>query len=55
VTVSSYLDAATDVVMLNTRMGQLNDGTSYASDITLNAQAKNLTVTVQNSGYRKMN
>lgn len=55
VTVSSYLDTATDVVTLKARMGQLTDGTSYPSDITLNAQAKNLTVTVQNSGYRKMN
>ena len=54
-TVSTYLDSTADVVTLNANMGQLNDGTSYASDITLNAQAKNLTVTVQNSGYRKMN
>jgi hypothetical protein len=53
VTVSTYMDSATDVVTLNANMGQLNDGTSYASDITLNAQAKNLTVTVQNTGYRK--
>jgi urease beta subunit len=36
-------------------MGQLNDGTIYTSDITLNAAAKNLTVTVQNTGYRKTN
>jgi hypothetical protein len=53
VTVATYMDSATDVVTLNANMGQLNDGTSYASDITLNAQAKNLTVTVQNTGYRK--
>jgi hypothetical protein len=55
VTVSTYLDGATDVVTLNARMGQLNDGTSYTSDITLNAQVKKLTVTVQNTGYRKTN
>jgi hypothetical protein len=53
VTVSTYLDGAADVVTLNARMGQLNDGTSYTSDITLNAQVKKLTVTVQNTGYRK--
>jgi hypothetical protein len=53
VTVATYMDSATDVVTLNATMGQLNDGTSYTSDITLNAQAKNLTVTVQNTGYRK--
>jgi hypothetical protein len=36
-------------------MSQLNDGTTNASDITLNAQAKNLTVMVQNTGFRKTN
>jgi hypothetical protein len=54
-TVASYLDSATDAVTLDARMGQLNDGTTYASGITLNAQAKNLGVTVQNTGYRKTN
>ena len=53
--VSSYLDSPTDVVTLDAKMGQLNDGTIYTSDITLNAAAKNLTVTVQNTGYRKAN
>jgi hypothetical protein len=51
--VSTYLDSATDVVTLNAVMGQLNDGTIYTSSVTLNAAAKNLIVTVQNSGYRK--
>jgi len=53
--VSSYLDSPTDVVTLDAKMSQLNDGTIYTSDITLNAAAKNLTVTVQNTGYRKTN
>ena len=53
--VSSYLDSPTDVVTLDAKMGQLNDGTIYTSDTTLNAAAKNLTVTVQNTGYRKAN
>jgi hypothetical protein len=53
VKVSTYLDDAKDAVLLDVRMGQLNDGTTYASDITLDAKAKNLKVTVQNSGYRK--
>jgi hypothetical protein len=53
--VSSYLDSASDVVTLDAKMGQLNDGTLYTSDITLNGAAKNLTVTVQNAGYRKTN
>jgi hypothetical protein len=54
-TVASYLDTPSDVVTMTANMAQLGDGTSYTSDITLNAVAKNLTVTVQNSGYRKMN
>jgi hypothetical protein len=53
VKVSTYLDSAQDIVALNALMSQLNDGTAYTSDITLNAQAKNLTVTVQNTGYHK--
>ena len=53
--VSSYLDSAADVVTMDAKMGQLNDGTIYTSDITLNAVAKNLTVNVQNSGYQKTN
>ncbi len=53
--VSTYLDSPTDVVTLSADMGQLNDGTIYTSSITLNAAAKNLIVTVRNSGYRKTN
>jgi len=53
--VSTYLDDAKDVVTLDVQMGQLNDGTTYASNITLDAKAKDLTVTVKNSGYRKAN
>jgi hypothetical protein len=55
VSVSTYLDSASDIVTPNAVMSQLNDGTAYASDIALNGQAKNLTVAVQNTGYRKMN
>ena len=52
-TVASYLDSPSDAVTMTVSMARLDDGTSYASDITLNAAAKNLTVVVQNSGYRK--
>jgi hypothetical protein len=54
-TVASYLDNPSDAVTMTANMAQLNDGTTYTTDITLNAAAKNLTVTVQNSGYRKTN
>lgn len=52
-TVSTYLDDPKDAVTLAVNMGQLNEGTVYAADVTLDAKAKNLKVTVQNSGYRK--
>lgn len=51
--VSTYLEDAADAVTLDVRMGQLNDGTSYPSMVTLEARAKDLKVTVTNSGYRK--
>ena len=51
--VSTYVEDAKDAAMLDVRMGQLSDGTTYASDIAINAKAKNLRVTVKNSGYRK--
>jgi hypothetical protein len=54
-TVASYLESPADVVTMTANMAQLNDGTTYTTNITLNAAAKNLTVTVQNSGYRKTN
>jgi uncharacterized protein YdeI (BOF family) len=54
VKVATYLDDAKDAVTLNVRMGQLNDGTTYASDITLDAPAKKIQVAVENSGYRRM-
>jgi len=55
VRVATYLDDASDAVTLDIRMGQLNDGTTYASNIALAAMAKDLTVNVQNSGYRRAN
>jgi hypothetical protein len=55
VKVATYLDEPKDAVTLDVRMGQLNDGTTYASNVTLGAQTKDLTVTVQNSGYRRAN
>lgn len=53
--VATYLEDAKDTLTLNVRMGQLNDGASYPSDVTLDGKAKKLTVTVKNGGYRKLN
>ncbi len=51
--VSSYLDSADDAVLLDVRMAQLNDGTSYTDKVALDAKAKDLKVTVDYSGYRR--
>jgi hypothetical protein len=51
--VSSYLDDAKDAVALDVRMSQLNDGTTYASNITLDAPKKQVNVAVASSGYRR--
>jgi hypothetical protein len=52
--VSSYLDDPSDAVALNVAMSVLPDGTIYAASSTLNAAAKGLSVTVENSGYRRI-
>jgi len=51
--ISSYLDDVKDAVNLDVRMSQLNEGTTYPSDITLDAPNKKVKVAVRNSGYRK--
>lgn len=51
-TVASYLDSDKAAVTLSVTFGTLNNGASYAAQTVLNAQAKNLTVNVENSGYR---
>lgn len=54
VSVSSYLDSPSDAVQLTVTMSVLPDGTIYTAGTVLNAPAKELTVKVDNSGYRKM-
>ena len=51
--VSSYLDDPKDAVELDVAMGELPDGTIYTKRSTLTAPAKDVTVTVENTGYRK--
>jgi hypothetical protein len=51
--VASYLDSKEDAVTLDVRFGTLDNNATYASTIVLDARAKNLKVTVENSGYRK--
>ena len=52
VTVATYLDRPEDVVALDVLFGSLTDGTSYPSQTTLDAKAKNIRVVIQNSGHR---
>jgi hypothetical protein len=52
--VATYLASPQEAATLDVRFATLSDGASYPSNVTLDAQAKNLTVAVQNSGYRKL-
>ena len=52
--VKTFLDSQKEPVTLQVTFGALNDGTTYPSEAVLEAQGKNLKVTVQNSGYRKL-
>jgi hypothetical protein len=53
-TVSTYIDDPKDAVTLDVRMDRLDDGTLYPAISTLVAKAKEIDVTVRNSGYRKV-
>ena len=52
--VSSYLETTDDAVQLDVAMGVLPDGTMYAATTTLNAKAKDVVVTIQNTGHRRI-
>ena len=52
-TVATYLDDVKDAVTLDVRFSSLQDGTGYPATEALVAKAKNLSVNVTNSGYRK--
>jgi hypothetical protein len=52
--VKSYLDSDKEPVTLAITFSTLNDGTTYVSKSVLDAKGKQLNVTVENSGYRKM-
>jgi hypothetical protein len=53
-TVATYLDDPKDTVTLDVRFSSLQDGTGYPATEVLVAKAKNLSVNVTNSGYRKL-
>ena len=50
--VTSYLDTPKDEVRMKIGMGVLPDGTLYTSRTTLDAVAKGVAVTIENTGHR---
>lgn len=52
--VNSYIDSPKETVTLSVTFGSLNDGSTYPSEAVLDVQEKNLNVTIENSGYRKV-
>ncbi len=52
--VNTYLDKPEDAVTLAVQMVSLPDGALYAGQTTFDAKAKNITVVIQNSGYRPL-
>jgi hypothetical protein len=52
-TVATYLDGPKDAVTLGVRFSTLQDGTGYPASEVLVAKAKDLSVNITNSGYRK--
>lgn len=52
--VASYLDTAADAVAMNVAMSVMQDGTIYVARSVLDARTKGLSVTVENSGHRRI-
>jgi hypothetical protein len=52
-TVQTYLETPEDPVGLEVSFATLTDGTGYPARIVLEAKAKKMDVTVENSGYRR--
>lgn len=52
--VASYLDTAADAVAMNVAMAVMQDGTIYVARSVLDAKTKGLSVTVENSGHRRI-
>jgi hypothetical protein len=52
--INTYLNAPADAVTVAVQFATLPDGTSYPSQTTVHAAAKNLTITTTNSNYQKI-
>jgi hypothetical protein len=51
--VNTYIDDPAQIVLFNITYSILPDGTQYASNTTLDAQAKQVKIVIENSGYKK--
>ncbi len=54
INVNTYMDNPQDAVTLAVQMASLPDGTNYAQQTVLNATAKQIQVTTNNSNYAKL-
>ena len=52
-TVNTYIDDPKQKVDFNITYGNLPDGTQYAASTILDAQAKQVKIVIENSGYKK--
>jgi hypothetical protein len=52
VDVQTYLDSPADKVIFNLQYKTLPDGTQYPATTTLQANAKNIKIVIENSGYK---
>jgi hypothetical protein len=52
--INTYMGEEKDAVTLQVQMGSLPDGTNYEQQTVLNATAKQLVVTTNNSNYQKL-
>jgi hypothetical protein len=51
--VTTYIDDPAEKVIFDVTLLDLPDGTQFVSTVTLVAEAKNLKIDLQNSGYKK--
>jgi hypothetical protein len=52
--IATYLDSKDESVSLDVRFSTLDNNATYTANTVLDAPSKNLRVTVENSGYRRM-
>ena len=52
--VETYIEDAEDAVSFTVTFGELDSGVSYQSEVVLDAPSQNVTLTVQNSGHRRL-